>query len=358
MIKKVFIKLVLYLNIIAALLLILNYISVYINPARFWPAAILGLTYPYILLINFMFLIYWAVTWKKYTFISLIVILIGWKHVNAHYKFGGNSDIKNKGVSVMSYNIQMTEINEQILQDPVKKQIVEIVYTEKPGILCFQEYVSDYRKPYEIPKPINHFYEYRNAVMERSGKNSFYGLTIFSKYQLISKGDIKFDNSPNFCIYGDYIIQNDTVRVYNVHLQSVRFHPQDYQFIDSLALIKNSNRMKQAQLISEKLKDAFIKRAEQVLILKEHISGSPYKVLVCGDFNDTPVSYVYQQLSASLLDSFSEQAKGFGNTYIGKGPSFRIDYIFHDNRITTGWFQRKKIRASDHYPIMAGIYLK
>jgi endonuclease/exonuclease/phosphatase family metal-dependent hydrolase len=106
------------------------------------------------------------------------------------------------------------------------------------------------------------------------------------------------------------------------------------------------------------LKDAYIKRARQVDILSDHIKNSPYPCMVCGDFNDTPVSYTYQKLKGKLKDAYLESGAGIGNTYFGSFPSFRIDYILHSRALTTLNFQTKKIQLSDHYPIICHFYSK
>jgi endonuclease/exonuclease/phosphatase family metal-dependent hydrolase len=110
--------------------------------------------------------------------------------------------------------------------------------------------------------------------------------------------------------------------------------------------------------IFDKLKTAFAIRASQVDNLSYSISQSPHPVILCGDFNDTPNSYAYQQLTANLKDAFMESGKGFGNTYIGKLPSYRIDFILHDDHFASWNFYRELINLSDHYPVTCIIGMK
>jgi endonuclease/exonuclease/phosphatase family metal-dependent hydrolase len=92
-------------------------------------------------------------------------------------------------------------------------------------------------------------------------------------------------------------------------------------------------------------------------ILSAHIRQSPYPTIVCGDFNDTPVSYTYHKMRGKLVDAFIESGSGIGNTYLGNFPSFRIDYIFHSKSFRSCCFRTDRINMSDHYPVMCTLSL-
>jgi endonuclease/exonuclease/phosphatase family metal-dependent hydrolase len=107
-----------------------------------------------------------------------------------------------------------------------------------------------------------------------------------------------------------------------------------------------------------KFKAAFQMRAEQVREIRSHINASPYAVIVCGDFNDTPISYAYQQLRGNLKDAFVSSGSGIGRTYIGKLPSFRIDNVFHSEEFESFNFQTSDFRMSDHLPVSCTLIKK
>jgi endonuclease/exonuclease/phosphatase family metal-dependent hydrolase len=355
--KSIYYKSILLINSLVAIVLGMIYLSAYINPSKFWPAAILGLVYPYLLLANLFFVIFWLYKRRKYALISFVAIIVGWKYMSANFRISSKTKDTTDGISVMSFNIMMKDLSVAVDRNNNKNLILEYIQSQNTDFACIQEYHCPSNTDDLFPQTLVQHYDEQNSHIERNEKPFNYGLAIFSKWPLVSKGSIRFDNSANFIIFADFRVNRDTVRVYNAHLQSIRFRPHDFKMIDSLAVLKNSNRLKHASNISFKLKDAFQKRAMQVNKLMEHIRNSPYPVVVCGDFNDTPVSYTYKRLSSVLDDSFMQKGRGLGYTYTHKIP-FRIDYIMHSEDLKTLWFERGYIKISDHYPVMARLSLK
>jgi endonuclease/exonuclease/phosphatase family metal-dependent hydrolase len=189
-----------------------------------------------------------------------------------------------------------------------------------------------------------------------------WGMATISRYPIVGKGKIEFPNTnntitSNMCIYSDIKINEDTIRVYNVHLQSIQFENEDYTFIENIGEEKEA-QIKGSKRILGRLKKAFIKRAPQAEAVAAHIKKSPYPVWVCGDFNDPPSSYAYHTISGNLKDSFMESGWGFGSTYAGKFPSFRIDFILHDSKHSSFDYKIINEKFSDHYPLCCTINLK
>ena len=141
-------------------------------------------------------------------------------------------------------------------------------------------------------------------------------------------------------------------------MQSIRFNKNNYSFITNSKALKDDERLKEIKDISFRLRDAFIKRASQAEIISKHIRNSPYPVVVCGDFNDVPVSYSYRTMKKNLNDSFVEAGKGIGTTYMGKFPSFRIDFIFHSKEIKCLNFDIPNVKLSDHFPVTSKFVLE
>lgn len=157
-------------------------------------------------------------------------------------------------------------------------------------------------------------------------------------------------------IFTDILLNTDTVRVYNCHLQSYRLQKAEINTIDSINLDNHQKTKEKILELGLKFKDALIKRAEQAATLREHINGSRYPVIVCGDFNDTPVSFTYRTVKGNLEDSFTQSGKGTANTYNGKLPSFRIDYILYSPIFTSFNFEVSSLNHSDHFPISCDLF--
>ena len=354
-------------NIIAALLLLLSYLSTYVNPTESNLLPFFGMAYPVFLLANIFFIFLWSWRKKKFVYISIITIVIGFNHLANFFQisFQSASDGLNKNsISVMQYNVRLFDWYNWTGNIKTRNEMFKMLQKENCDIFCFQEFVYHEEKGFfetrdtltKILDAKNYYEGYTHLV--RGGHH--FGIAIFSKYPIINKAALEFGNDiNNNCIYIDVKIKEDTIRIYNTHLSSIRFQKEDYQFIDSLGVKdENVRELKDGGIrIIKKLKTAFIKRGSQVDIISESIKKSPYPVILCGDFNDTPVSYTYQSMSKILKDSFKESGNGIGNTYIGSFPSFRIDYMFHSESLKSYGYQTHPEKFSDHHAISCRIEL-
>ncbi len=362
--KSLLTRLLLAANSICLILLLLSYGSLYINPNTFWIIALFGISFPYILLLNVVFIIFWLIFHPKYALYSAIFVILGYSQITKLYQFSGKerpSNSKNL-IKVMSYNVRLFDLynynKDWSFNFSGRDTMFRFIRNENPDIACFQEYFHDSSNKFcttDSLKSIlktDQIFTYFPQVLR---KTDFYGIAIYSRFPIINSGVIDFkQKTNNSAIYVDIQKGESIYRIYNAHLQSIRFGKEDYAFTQELEKNekKNIDINKSSQKILNKLKHAYKLRAQQSLILADHISKSPYPVIVCGDFNDTPTSYSYHTISNNLTDCFSESGRGFGTTYTGKMPSFRIDYIFHDKHFRGYEFTtHQQVKASDHYPI-------
>ncbi|MCF8225290.1 MAG: endonuclease/exonuclease/phosphatase family protein [Bacteroidales bacterium] len=360
--KKAFRNLIKYLNYLAAFSLLISYSAPFIDPSKILFPAFFGLIYPYILLVNLIFLIYWIIRFRKELLISLLAIIIGWTHLMNFLpmNFSGNNDIPSNNapewISIMSYNVRTFDKYKWSRSENSREGIFRIIKEESPAVICFQEFYTVNKKGRHevdiIDRLKTHPY---NAVYyaRKSSPNTGIGIATFSKYPIVKTSRIPFDNTLNQAVYTDIWVGNDTVRIFNIHLQSIKFAHNNYSFIDTLSLKYSNQQIKEVKEIGMKLKDAFIQRSEQSIIIHRYIKNSPHPVIVAGDFNDTPVSFAYTRIKKGLHDAFREAGRGLGNTYAGDLPSFRIDFILYSKEIEATGFKRIKSRFSDHFPISA-----
>lgn len=345
-------KILLILNLGAALALLLAYASVIINPGKIALPAFFGLAYPYLLLLNIIFVLIWAVSIRKEVFISIIVIGLGFNHFNNFIRFR-NSETADSDLRLMSYNIRL--FNHYDTDRNSEKDILDYLNANDPDILCLQEFylngpVSDI--PRRFARPINEDYKIHTKFVHIKD-NRHYGIATFTTFPIIGRGDILHPNSASLSIYTDVIIASDTFRIYNNHLQSFKLRRMERSLIEEIYANEENGTMKELRDLSFSLKQGFARRAEQAIVVKEHINSSPYPVIVCGDFNDTPISYSYRKIRKGLKDAFVESGSGAGFTYKGKYPPNRIDYILFDDRLSSSGYISDRVKYSDHYPITA-----
>ncbi|MFP4664887.1 MAG: endonuclease/exonuclease/phosphatase family protein [Bacteroidales bacterium] len=346
------------LNWVAGLLLFISYLALYISPETSTLPAFLGLIYPLLLIMNIIFIVWWLfVRWKR-LFFSLVIILLGFSHIGRTWQLKGTS-IPDKAdasqIKVMSYNVQLLGLYNWKENTNIRDSIVGFLADEQPDILCLQEYFFSESSNFEttrlLRKSLNAGNLHQGVAIEAVNKQKF-GMASFLNYPIINKGEIQFDSSNNLCIYTDFLWHGDTIRLYNIHLQSIHFNNDDYEDVDKLILSEiDRKKLSRYNNIRKKLAYAFERRANQASEVGQHIENSPYPVIVCGDFNDSPISYAYHQIGKKLDDSFTESGQGLAYSYKRKYLRMRIDHILHSKSL--GSFEHKvhEIGFSDHFPV-------
>jgi endonuclease/exonuclease/phosphatase family metal-dependent hydrolase len=265
----------------------------------------------------------------------------------------------------MTYNVRLFDLynwrNET--SKATRTSIFDLIKDESPDILCLQEYYSGAGKQADFADTIckQAGYKFRDIqLLNKERKGLPYGLAIFSKYPIIQSSILEFPNSKvNFCQWCDVKIGNDTVRILNMHLESVKFGKEDYNFVSEITNTPASNdKLKRGSAaIIEKMHYAYIKRTAQIKTIIGFINKCPFPVILTGDFNDTPVSYCYRQVSNQLTDSFVEAGSGFGQSYVQKLLMLRIDYIFHSSTLKSIESRTIEKDYSDHYPVVSRLLL-
>ena len=352
-----------FLNLILIASLILSYFAAYINPEQFWIFAFFGLAYPIIFIVNIGFLAFWLIFKKKYALIVALFLLIGisdlFKFVQSSKKY--DSAELTGAFKVLSFNVRDFDIynygKHWKLNFTNRNKIFNFLKSEQPDIICFQEYVNDVTGAFKTTDTLIKFLnaKHKHIVYTVNSRNkNYFGIAMYTKYPIIDTGRIAFKTiSGNICIYSDIKINADTVRVYDVHFESIRLKSEDYIFSElSKKDTKNNDDVRsKSERIFARLKRAFIARAAQVRQVAEHIKGCHYPVILCSDFNDTPTSYAYHTIASVLSDAFIESGNGIGQTYAGVYPSFRIDYIMHSKEFKAYNFETVNEEMSDHYPV-------
>ena len=372
--KRIFRKFILYANVVFAVFLILSFLSPHLSPEKIWIPAFLGLAYPYILLVNVFFLFGWIFLKRKELVISLLAIILGWGTFTdylsirpfrlmkkGHYTNMVREQRKaDPQLKFVSFNVRAFNHYPRGHNPSPRTEILTFIRDEDPDVLCIQEFYSINRAGFresDVLRKLENM-PYRHIGYTASNRSHGYGIATFSHYPIIRTGSIPLEGRSSICVFSDLLLDQDTFRVYNLHLQSVNLDSEQYQILDSIKFRYDDQQIEEIKDISFRLRDAFIKRAAQADIIAAHIADCPHPVIICGDFNDTPVSYTYRTIGNGLQDAFSESGWGLGRTYNGKFPSFRIDYILHSESIDALFFSREKVMLSDHFPIIAYLKMK
>lgn len=350
--KKALQSILIILNVLAVLGLLVAYVSVFIPPNKVWLPAFVGLAYPILLGINVLFIILWLIVRTRFAFLSLVAIIIGFGHFTRFFQWGGeNSD--DTDVKVLSYNVRsFAGDDEKRDKKENAAQIISMLAEQNADIICLQESRLRKNNIFNLAKTVSDLENIKHYQFARSS-NTFGSVTM-TRFPIINMGEIRFEESRNITIFTDMLIGNDTVRVYNLHLQSYHIEPKDYEALESIDIQEEKNR-EVYRKVGVKMKDAFERRAFQANEIRKHVDECPYKVIVCGDFNDTPTSYSYHVIGENLADAFVDSGKGFGRTYVGELPSFRIDFILHSKALKAYNFETLDFRFSDHLPIVCDL---
>ncbi len=359
--RSVFRIVVIWLNYLSVALLLFSYLAPFVSPRIFWPLAFFGISYPILLIINLLFVIYWLLAWRMRFLYSFVAILLGLNILNGYVQLNFKKTPVNSKhkLKIMSYNTKLFDLYNWSHNLETRSKIFDLLKSEAPDIVCMQEFYNSDKGHFRNLDTLVKFQKAKYSHVEYQVTlrgTDHWGMATFSSYPIVNRGQIDFNTfGNNSCMYTDIKVDDDTIRVYNVHLQSIHFSNNDYKFMEALMDIKDLNEFKGSRSILRRLKWAFKRRAGQAEIIETHIASCHYPVIICGDFNDTPASYTYHMLSKGMNDAFLETGNGFGRTYYGKFPSFRIDYILHSKDIQTWDFKTIITELSDHYPITCTI---
>jgi endonuclease/exonuclease/phosphatase family metal-dependent hydrolase len=357
-----------WLNILAAVVLLVTYLAPHVSPTLSWIPALLAMTFLYQVVLHALFVAWWFFFRRKRMLLSGGLLLLGYAHVADHVQLFGHdaptTAIRGEGVKVMTYNVRLFDLYDWRGNKATRDAIFAVFERESPDILCLQEYFHS---------PNKRFFPTRKSLLGELGYKAYhegftntvsryeqyFGIATFSRYPIVGKGAMSFPENPfNNCIWTDIALPEDTIRVYNAHLASYHFGDADYKFLKALDTDTHTDTLKQgSERILKRLLHGFRLRVGEVLRIAEHMRQSPHPVLYCGDMNDVPMSYGYATLRALLNDAFVESGRGTGGTYIGDLPSLRIDHILYGHGLHAWDFRTLPDELSDHRAITARIAL-
>lgn len=353
-------KIAIITNVLLAALLLVSYFSVYISPEKTLAVTLLPFITGILLVCNLIFAIFWIFFNWKLSLISLVSIVAGIKFINLIFPILGlfNSGNKEGDFKIMSYNVMIFGWYNWDNNTNIKADIIKSIDKEDSDIVCLQEaYWNTENRNFitldSLQTELDAAYIYKSAMATAVGGQNF-GLATISKYPIVNTFSHTFEESYNGFIFTDILLNEDTVRVYNCHLQSIQLNQNDYTLIEEFNEGDDNTKLK---LVLKKYLKSLTKRAQQADMVRANMDSCTYPIFVCGDFNDAPLTYTYFTIAKGLKDSYATKGKYPGYTWDNFKIKQRIDYILYDKDFDC--VNHKVIRESysDHYPITASFKL-
>jgi len=359
----------LVLNICAAVAFLLACLAPLLDPVKWWVISLIGLGFAFIIVTLIAFIFFWLVFKPKYVLISLIPMLIGWKSISVFFAFHipdkFNYEKPNGSLRVVQWNVarfvEWKRNNNKGSQTRLK--MMDLLKEQNADVLCLQEFFTSTDPVYydnlnHVMKELGYPYYYYS--WDNDGWKQWAGQMIFSRLPIVDSGMLRFPppGLPEALMYADVVVNDDTVRLYTTHLQSVQFKKRDFETIES---IKNTDdgMVENSKNIFSKLKRGVVIRSSQAELVKETISKSPHPYILTGDFNDVPNSYTYFTIKGrEMQDAFLMSGLGVGKTFSYIAPTLRIDYILTTKDFSIRQFNRVVREYSDHYMLVADLEVK
>ena len=324
-----------FFNIVLTVLTVISYVLPFVAPKLSPLLSVFTLVMPLMLVLNGFFFCYWLIQVKKQMLLSGLILLIGITFINKMFKFSKKDEPADVAdFTLMSYNVRLFNLYEWLPDTGIPSKIKDFIKEQNPDIVCLQEYSRQGAGDAAFQK-----YKHRYIFSVKGQTEQ----AIFSKFPIINTGDIQFPGSANNAVFADIKKGNDTLRVYTMHLQSVKISPDIHESIDE----------EKGKVIFKRISAAFEKQQLQAELVAKHKSECPYPMIICGDLNNSAFSYVYRSVKGQMKDSFEEAGKGFGKSYNFKYYPARIDYIFTDKSIEVCEYTTySSFVNSDHFPVM------
>jgi endonuclease/exonuclease/phosphatase family metal-dependent hydrolase len=337
-----------WMSACVVILTLLSFLCPEVNPASFRWLAFFGTAFPWLLLANIFLMLLWAWRVNRFALYHLGILIFGWQFVSGFFGLDiGKNRAPESAITVATHNLggifRGKTIDDGLREKKASAYARFLQESGMPDILCTQETSAKFYKILAQKMGYAHTFNLKK------------GTVIFSRFPMEAGGDIPLGKTYNSSIWVDIRVGQRLIRVYNLHLQSNSVTRTTEKVIQNGEMDEGETWSTIGKVLG-KVGNATSIRAEQAILLREHIAQSPYPVLICGDFNDTPNSFVYATLANGLKDTFKEKGFGLGTTFGGILPFLRIDYILTDPKIST--YSCKTIRDdvfSDHYPVVVEI---
>lgn len=332
----------------------LSVLCPYVNPNHFPWITFFGLAFWVIFIFNVLIFLLLLLMWSRKVWIAVIALVVSIPGLSKSFSLGSKSDLAGD-LKVMSYNVHdFKHVDKKVGSEDFANQVVNIVREQSPDVLCCQEFGA-FKSGVTRPKCIEEFarsagfsYVYYNK------KRNYGGNVIFSKWPIEKVSEDTGFGQEN--TYGVMVSvdagEKGMFYLANLHLLSYKITDDEIDVLVRPSELRDSLEVL-GMTVARKLKYAYEQRANEIGLVLQAMPSVKGPVIVCGDFNETPMSYVYREMQkAGFIDTFTKVGRGIKPTYAGRLPMLRIDYIWANEKVIPVCFNRYRQKASDHYPVI------
>ena len=356
--KQFTVNLIAGANVATVVLMLATGFSDRLNPADHPLLACSGMMFPVFALTNLGFLLFWlVVTWRK-VWIPIVGFLLAFQPVKTYMPLNPRQEVPEGAIKVLTYNV--CSYGGNFKYDDAFERIVGYLDEQQADIVCLQEDVDSWRRyAFDYYRKV---YPYNDTTIFVQNELSFNGMGIHTRYPILRKERIPYESLANGSVAYFLQVGDDTLLVVNNHLEGTHLSKEDRtRYKDMLRGDMQTDTVKAESIhIIDKLGQSAAKRAPEAEAVRRYISEhSQYPVIVCGDFNDTPISYARRTMAQGLTDCFIASGRGIGLSYNQKGFWVRIDNILCSSHFTPYNCQvDSKIDFSDHNPMMCWLKMR
>ena len=357
------------INIVLMVLLVLSTYAQTVSPLDFVFISYLGLGFPILLMINILYLILWIVSLKwKFAVLQIIALAFCWPSIDTYIPLNYKKEtVPEKAFKIMSYNVRGFDWLEG--DEARANPIYSYIANSGADIVCLQEFAVDTNKDPKKIISLQEFddimvnYPYRTIIrLGDTISSTMYGLACYSKYPIEKVARVPIESAFNGSAMYEIKIGKKYITIVNNHLESNRLTAEDKELYKELVVDQRRDKLGAVtQSIRSHLDPAFKTRATQANIIADCIRqqrGKTDAMIICGDFNEPPISYACETIKGNFLDAYKYTGTGVGITYHQDGFFFRIDYIMHSLNLHAYNCTVGTVKYSDHYPIWAWITFK
>ena len=345
-------------NIATIIVMLLVGYSDRLNPTDYPILSTVGMTFPFFLLANMAFLVFWLVFKCSRAWLPVVGFFLAYVPINIYIPLHTSQEVPDGTIKLISYNVCSYGGNYKY--ENGFEKVLGYLNDQQPDIVCIQEDADTWRR--YVFKEYSKTFAYNDTLVLANNELTLNALGIHTRFPIVKRERIAYSSLSNGSAAWWLKVDNDTLIVINNHFESCHLSTQDrnqYRHIIKGEIPRDSLRT-ESQMLLVKLAEANAKRAGQIRTVRKYVESHPgYPIVLCGDFNDNPISYSRHTMSTVLTDCFVATGRGVGLSYNQKAFSFRIDHVFCSEDIQPFNCQvDSEMDASDHYPVLCWLKIR